>query len=108
MRRPLRPFLMSGVGGLAQKRDHPQFLQERGIEGDLVEAVHDLLGGARRARALDRIDRHDQRVLRGAFAHERRHGRVAGIAAIPIGLAVDLDRLEQRRQAGRGEEDVRA
>ena len=41
--------------------------------------------------------------------HSRTSGverRIAGIAAVPIGLAVDLDRLEHGRQAGRGEQDV--
>ena len=60
----------------------------------------------RRARPLDRIDLHEDRVLRLAFPHQRRDGGVAGIAAVPIVLAVDLDGLEHGRQAGRGEQDV--
>ena len=61
---------------------------------------------ARDARALDRIDGDQDRVVRHAFLDQRRHGRIAGIAAVPIGLAVDLDRLEHGRQAGRGEQHV--
>jgi len=60
-----------------------------------------------RARTLDRVDLDENRVVRRAFAHQRRDRRVAGVAAVPIGLAVDLHRLEQGRQAGRGEQRVR-
>ena len=45
--------------------------------------------------------------LRAAFAYQRRDGRIAGIAAVPIALAVDLDGLEHGRQAGRREQHVR-
>ena len=45
--------------------------------------------------------------MRFALANERGQRRIAGIAAVPIGLAVDLDRLKHGRQAGRSEQDVR-
>src|SRR5499427_4268102 len=54
------------------------------------EDVALIVGRARRAFAFNRIDRDDDRVLRCAFAHQRRDGQVAGIAAVPIGLAIDL------------------
>jgi hypothetical protein len=41
------------------------------------------------------------------FAYQRRDGRIAGIAAIPIAFAVDLDRLEHGREAGRRQQHVR-
>ena len=44
--------------------------------------------------------------LAPAFAHQGGQGRVARVAAVPIGLAVDLDRLEHGRQAGRGQHHV--
>ena len=56
--------------------------------------------------ALDRIDLHEDRIVRLTFAHQRRDRRIAGIAAVPIVLAVDLDGLEHGRQAGRGEQHV--
>ena len=59
------------------------------------------------SRAFARIDLDQDHVARVALAHQRRDGRVAGVAAVPVGLAVDLDRLEHRRQAGRGEQHVR-
>ncbi len=38
-----------------------------------------------------------------AAVDQREDRRIAHVAAVPIVLAVDLDRLEQERQAGRGE-----
>ena len=64
-------------------------------------------GRARRARTLDRIDLNQDRIVRCAVADQRRDGRIARIPAVPIGLAVDLDGLEQRRQAGGGEQHFR-
>src|SRR5215469_15217542 len=67
------------------------------------EDVALIVGRARRAFAFNRIDRDDDRVLRCAFAHQRRDGQVAGIAAVPIGLAIDLYGLKHGGQAGRGD-----
>jgi len=41
-----------------------------------------------------------------ALSHERRDGGIAGKAAVPVGLAVDLDSLEHGRQAGRRQQDL--
>ena len=98
---------MAGIGDLAHHRDHPQFLEQHRVERDLVETVEDVAGAARRAGPLDGIDGDEDGVLGIQLADERGDGRVAGIAAVPIGLAVDLDRLEHGGQAGRGEEYVR-
>ena len=46
------------------------------------------------------------RMSSAAPVEQRKQRRVAHIAAVPIGLAVDLDGLEQRRQAGRGHDMV--
>ena len=91
-----------------ERHDHPQFLQQHGVEGDLVDAVQDIACRAWGARALDRVDLHHDRIVRPAFTHERRDGRVTRIAAILVGLAVDLDGLEEGRQSGRGDQDIRA
>ncbi len=53
-------------------------------------------------RAPARIDLHHQHVLGRGRAQERTDRRIAAVAAVPIGHAVDLDRAEQQRQAGRG------
>ena len=55
----------------------------------------------------DRIDLDENRVLRRAFAHQRGDGGIAGIAAVPIRLAVDLYGLKHGREACRSEQDVR-
>ena len=61
---------------------------------------------ARRAGPLARIDLHQDRVLRGAFADQRRDGRIACVAAVPVFVAVDLDGLEHGRQAGGSQQHV--
>ena len=55
----------------------------------------------------DRIDLDENGVLRRTFAHERGDGGIAGIAAVPIRLAVDLYGLKHGREACRSEQDVR-
>ena len=104
---PEPALAVAGVSDLAQERHHPELLQDHGVERHLVQAVQDVGRAARHPRALYRIDRNQNRVLRFALPNERGQRRIAGIAAVPIGLAVDLDRLEHRRQTGRGEQNIR-
>jgi multidrug efflux pump subunit AcrA (membrane-fusion protein) len=49
-----------------------------------------------------RVDLDQQQVVGRALGDQRHQRRVAGVAAVPVGLAVDLDRLEHERQAGGG------
>src|SRR5262245_4238520 len=67
--RPLGVLGMVGLRDLAQQRDHAQLLQQHGVERDLVEAIENVAGGARRAGALDRIDLDDDGVAAVAFPH---------------------------------------
>src|SRR5580693_1515517 len=78
------------------------FADQRGIERDLVDAIHDLAGRRRRRLPHQRIDLHHQHVLGRGGAEKRKDDRIAEIAAVPVGHAVDLDGAEQQRQAGRG------
>jgi hypothetical protein len=55
-----------------------------------------------------RVEQHQQDVGRGAVVDQRIDRRVGGEAAVPVGLAVDLDRVVERGQAGRGEQRVGA
>ena len=103
---PARALPVSGIGDLPQQRDHAHFLHQRRIEGNLVEPVEDLARRAWRFQPFARIDLHQDGVVRVAFAHQRRKRRIAGIAAVPIGFAVDLDRLEHGRQTSRGKQHV--
>src|SRR5580700_1801652 len=75
---------------------------ERGIERDFVDAIHDLARRRRRLLPHQRVDLDHQHVLGGCGAEKRKDDRVAEIAAVPIGHAVDLDGTKQQRQAGRG------
>ena len=56
--------------------------------------------------ALDRIDLDDDRVAALGLVEQRPQRRIAGVAAVPIGLAVDDHRLKQLRQAGRGHDVI--
>ena len=105
-RGPEGALAVARIGDLAQQGDHTQFLEQRGVEGDLVLAVEDVAGRARDAGALDRIDLDQDGVVRTGFTHQRGNGGIAGEAAIPIGLTVDLDGLEHHGETGRGEQGV--
>ena len=67
------------------------FRDQRRVEGDFIEAVHDLAGRRRRLLPHQRIDLHDQHIFALGGAEERKDHRVAEVAAVPIGHAVDLD-----------------
>ena len=105
-RRPARAFVIAQADHLTQQRDHLQLLEQHGVEGDLVEAAEDVARRARRAGTLDGIDLHQDGVARLALAHQRGDGRIAGIAAVPVGIAVDLDGLEHVWQAGRRQQRI--
>src|SRR5262249_49662390 len=79
--------------------DHSQFFDEWRIEGDFVQAIQDVACGFRCAGPMDWIDLYQNRVARIALANERSNGRVAGVAAVPIGLPVNFNCLVHRREA---------
>jgi hypothetical protein len=58
------------------------------------------------ALALDRVDLHQQDIVGAGAVKQRVQRRIAHVAAIPVGHAVDFDRLEHGRQAGRGHDMV--
>src|SRR5215470_11449099 len=89
-----------GAAGAAELQ-RPQLRNQRRVEGDLVHAGHDLARRGGQLQALARVDLHDQNVGARSAAQERQHNGVAAIAAVPVGHAIDLDRTEQERQAGR-------
>ena len=87
-------------------RPNAELAQKIAVEGDLVETVLNLACGPRRLAPLDRIDLHQENIVRPGIVEEREERRIAHIAAVPIGHAVDLDGTERGRQAGRGHEVV--
>src|SRR4029077_11685793 len=75
--------------------------------GYLVQPVENLRGRACRFVAFDGVNLNKNGVLRFALPNEGRDRRVAGIATVPVRLAVNFYRLKHGRQAGRGEQNVR-
>ena len=55
---------------------------------------------------MERVDLDQDDITGFAFIDQRKERRVAHVAAVPIGLAVDFDSLEKERQAGRGHHAV--
>ena len=88
------------------KVDRAHFAHQRGVEADLVQPVHDVRDGGGNLGPVERVELHQDDVGGRALMIERPEGWVAEIAAIPIGLAIDLDRLEDIGQAGGGEQGV--
>jgi hypothetical protein len=77
------------------------------VEGNLIQTVENVRGRARRSLALNRVDLDENGVSRLALLNEWRDGRIAGIAAVPVRLAVNLYGLEHGGKTGRGEQNVR-
>ena len=90
----------------AHKIDGTQFGEQTGVEIHLVHAVHDFRHRVRNVPMLDRVDLHQQNIAGLGFVQQWIERRVAGITAIPIRLASDLDRLENQRQTGRSHHDI--
>ncbi len=89
------------VDDLPQKGDRAQFLHQAGIEGDFIQPVLNFVGRPGNFRSRKRIDLDNYDVAGLGLIDERENRGVAHVAAIPIGLAIDFNRLEQKRQAGR-------
>jgi hypothetical protein len=77
-----------------------------GVEGNLIEPIENIRRRPRRFRPFARVDLNQDGIVRVAFANEWRDRRIAGVTAVPIRLAIDFDRPEHRRQAGRSEQNV--
>src|SRR5579862_2450615 len=99
--------VLSGAGAARQlalidqtgdEIDGAIFTEERGVERDLVDAIHDLARRCRRCLPHQRIDLHHQHILGGRGPKKWKDDRIAQITAIPIGHAVDIDGTEDCRQ----------
>ena len=89
-----------------EERDRRHLPHEAGVEADLADAVDDGACGPRHFGAHDRVDADHDQVARFRTEVKRRQRRIAGVAAVPVVLAVDLHRLVDLRQGGRGEQHV--
>src|SRR5215469_8095066 len=94
------------VDDFPKERERTQFLQQARIECYLVQPVLDVAGGLRNIRAIKRVDLDHDDIARIAFVDQRKEGRIAHIAAIPVGFSVDFHRLEKERQARRRHDAV--
>src|SRR6266567_19536 len=98
---PNAPPQPSLIDQLVDELDRPQLCRQRGVEGNLAGTVHDLARARRHFAALARVDLHDQQILGARRPNERQQRRIVAVAAVPIGLSLDLHRTKQERQAGR-------
>ena len=79
---------------------------EGGVGRDLVEPAVDRGERDRHVAVARRRDLDEQHFGGLSFLHEPQQRRIAAEAAVPIGLAVDLDRAMNQRWTGRGQRDV--
>ncbi|MNE32284.1 hypothetical protein D3C80_1258890 [compost metagenome] len=86
--------------------DGAQLGDQRGVEQDLVQPIHDLTRLTRGLVADEGVERQQQDIVRRVGVEQRPQRRIGQIAAVPIGLTLDLYSLEQVGQAGRGQQDV--
>ena len=77
------------IDQLDDEGDRAHLTHQRGIEADLVDAVHDLARRRRQPRPLERIDMNDHGVAALATINQRKDRRIAHVAAIPVVLACD-------------------
>src|SRR6267378_6269709 len=104
--RPARAFTLSWICSLPQQRNHAQFLHERRVEGNFVEAVQNISCRLRCLPALLWIDLDQDGIMRVALSDQRRNGGIPCEAAVPIRFALDLDSLEHCGKARRGQKHL--
>jgi len=71
---PARALAVSGIGGLASSAIMPQFLHQRRVEGNFVEAVQGYRRRLRRVPSLPRIDLDKDGVGASLSRTKRRNG----------------------------------
>src|SRR5215471_5932657 len=98
-----RPYAARQPALVDQPRDEVDgaiFAKQRGVERNLVDSIHDLARRHRGRLPHQWIYLHHEDVLGCGRAKERKDHRIAEIAAVPVGHAIDFDSAEQQRQAG--------
>ena len=94
-----RAVTLAVIKQATHKAHGPQLGQQAGVEGDLVDAVHDFLDIARHLAVLDRVELHQQDIAVARLVDQRVEQGVAGVAAIPEVVAFNLD-FAGHRHAG--------
>src|ERR1700680_1186512 len=93
------PTQEAAIDQLAHHANGAEFREQRRIEGDLVDAVEDVARRLRRVFAFNRVRLYKENVVGAGGAEQRKQRRIAHVTAVPVGLAVDLDGVEQKREA---------
>jgi len=101
------PSLLPGFATFRSTAIMRSSFSRNGVERHFIHTVKNLGRGARVSSTLDRIDLHENGILRFALPNEGRDRGIAGITSIPVGLAVNLNGLEHGGQTSRGEQNVR-
>ena len=92
--KPARPGLLC--------HDNRFHLMQQGlIERDGIDSVIDAFGTFGQSNVPDGIELHEQRITDIAFIDKREQIGVRRKAAIPVVVAIDLNGMVDRRQAGR-------
>src|SRR4029077_10025621 len=86
--------------------DGTHLAHQAGVEAEPIDAVKDGLRGLRNLLDLDGIAQDEDHVGGNAIVDDWENRRVTHVTAIPIILAINLDRLKQRWQARRGEHGI--
>ncbi|MNQ72676.1 hypothetical protein D3C85_873870 [compost metagenome] len=85
---------------IGDKGDCTQLTHQRRIEADFTDAIKDVSSCNGYAWADEWIDMDNHHIACVAVVNQRENGRISHIAAIPVVLSVDRDRLEQCRHTG--------
>ena len=80
---------------------------EIGVESDFVQPAGDLGRRLRQLGARARIELYEQQIIRVGFGDQRLQRGIGDITAVPIGDAVNFNRLKQLGQAGGGHHRLR-
>ena len=98
----------AAVERVLRDRERAQFAQEGARKSQFAHALGDFCRRRRDLGPIQRLHEDAENGLRLALIDQRLEHRIAGPAAIPVDLAVDRDRREHLRQAGRCEQGIDA
>jgi hypothetical protein len=71
------------------KVDGPELMQKARVEGDFIDPVEDVAGRKGCFLTIQRIDLHDDDVLRVTVIGEGVENRIAGIPTVPVIFTVE-------------------
>ena len=91
---PLQRALVLGhVGRVLHAGKHLHLPHKVSLETQLLHACLNRVLGMRRAFMLERCQQHQQHIPRRAVVKQRKHRRVGRKTTVPVGLALNLNRV---------------